>query len=96
MDDALVFTHPFVIGELMIGGLSKLQLQVLDLMQEAVSASTDEVRFMIEQHSLAGKGLGYVDAHLLVSTLLTDDCRLLTTDKALAAAAQRLSVGADD
>lgn len=38
---------------------------------------------------LFGRGLGYVDAHLLAATLLTPDARLWTRDKRLATTAVR-------
>ncbi len=41
-------------------------------------------------HSLFGRGLGYVDAHLLVSTALTDGASLWTRDKRLQEVAEGL------
>lgn len=96
LDDARVYMHPFVIGELMLGGMRKLTLQALDGMEQSVFASTQEVRFTIQEQSLSGAGIGYVDAHLLVSALLTDDCRLLSYDRNLVKAARRLAVSAED
>nr|MBW4036397.1 type II toxin-antitoxin system VapC family toxin [Pseudomonadota bacterium] len=39
-----------------------------------------------------GIGIGYIDAHLLASTLLTPDAALWTRDRRLHAAAQRLGL----
>ena len=49
----------------------------------------------IERHALFGTGIGYVDAHLLMSTFLTPEATLWTRDKRLRAVAERLGVAAD-
>lgn len=41
-----------------------------------------------------GKGIGYLDAHLLASITLMDDARLWTRDKRLAAIARDLALAA--
>jgi predicted nucleic acid-binding protein len=81
-----VLTHPFVIGELACGNL-KDRGEVLDLLAalpSAVVAGDDETLLFIEQRMLMGKGIGYIDAHLLASVTLTSDARLWTRDKRLA------------
>lgn len=81
-----VLTHPFVIGELACGNL-KDRGEVLDLLAAlpaAVVAGDDETLLFIEQRMLMGKGIGYIDAHLLASVTLTHDARLWTRDKRLA------------
>ena len=40
-----------------------------------------------------GKGIGYIDAHLLASVTLTEAARLWTRDKRLAAIARQLKIG---
>jgi len=52
-------------------------------MPTAVVADTDEVLDYIERHGLHGKGIGYVDVHLLVSVALTGGTKLWTRDKRL-------------
>jgi hypothetical protein len=47
---------------------------------------------LLEIHRLAGIGLGYVDIHLIASTLLTGT-PLWTRDQALARAAEKLGCG---
>jgi predicted nucleic acid-binding protein len=37
----------------------------------AILAQHEEVMLFIENHSLMGKGLGYIDMHLLASAILT-------------------------
>jgi predicted nucleic acid-binding protein len=67
-----VCTHPFVIGELALGSLGRRRHQVLaDLrVLPALHALADfEVHELVEAQHLAGKGIGWVDAHLLASAL---------------------------
>ena len=56
----------------------------------ATVADSDEVLTYIERHKLHGKGIGYVDAHLLAAVALTGDALLWTRDKRLRAAAGSL------
>ena len=46
----------------------------------------------IEARDLAGRGLGWVDMHLLASAVLTPDARLWTRDGPLGKAARELGV----
>jgi predicted nucleic acid-binding protein len=94
LNAGLVFTHPFVIGELALGVLHQRRV-VLDLLQglpQATVASDDEVLAFIERHALAGLGVGYIDAHLLAAARLTPNASLWTRDKRLALAAERLGL----
>jgi hypothetical protein len=61
-----------VIGELACGTLRKRQevLALLDRLDSAPVASDEETRRLIELRRLMGRGLGWVDAHLLASCLL--------------------------
>jgi predicted nucleic acid-binding protein len=89
-----VLVHPFVLGELACGNLRNRQ-EVLGLLRnlpEAPRVSDDEAHFLIENRSLMGRGVGYIDVHLLASVLLTDEPALWTRDKRLAAIAGELSV----
>jgi len=56
----------------------------------AAVADSDEVLAYIERHKLYGKGIGYVDVHLLAAVALTEDALLWTRDKRLRAAAASL------
>ena len=87
-----VLMHPFVIGELACGNLRKRE-QILALLKDLpriAVATDDEVLFFIERHTLMGRGLGYVDVHLLASVALHGTARLWTRDKRLRAAADSL------
>lgn len=81
--------HPWVIGELACGNLRN-RSQVLELLQglpAATVASDAEVLMLIERDQLMGRGIGYVDAHLLASARLSH-CRLWTQDRRLAVVAE--------
>ncbi len=86
-----VLTHPFVIGELACGNLH-VRNEILGLLKELPSAEVaghEEVLQLIDTRRLWGQGLGWIDAHLLASALLTG-CELWTRDRSLHAAARRL------
>lgn len=92
LEDAKAATHPFVIGEIACGSLAKRQT-VLALLQDlpmTTVADSDEVLAYIERHRLYGKGIGYVDVHLLAAVALTPDAALWTRDKRLRTAAESL------
>lgn len=94
---SVIVTHPFVIGELLLGDLRRPgTIETLDNLPQVPTASVAEVRFVIDEQKLANTGIGYVDSHLLVSVLLAGDCLLLTLDKKLANVAKRLAINADD
>jgi len=87
-----VLAHPFVIGELACGNLKNRET-VLSLLQDlpAVPVATDdEVLFFIERRGLMGRGIGYVDAHLLSAVSLAGTARLWTRDKRLCAVAESM------
>jgi len=91
-----VLTHPFVIGEIALGDLRSRD-RVLDELQQleiAEIASDPEVLRYIARYQLFGRGVGYVDVHLLASTTLTDDCALWTRDKRLRVVAEQLGAAA--
>ena len=94
LDDADVLIHPYIIGELACGNLTKRKelLQLFHNLPQAVAACHEEVMTLIEQRSLMGSGLGYVDIHLMAASLLSG-CQLWTKDKRLRAVVQ--DIGAD-
>lgn len=89
-----VLTHSFVVGELALGTLRDREgvLGSLRKLPQAVRAEDAEVLQLIQKRNLAGIGIGYVDAHLLASTMLTPNALLWTHDQRLAAVASRLDV----
>ncbi len=77
--------HPFVVGEIACGNLRD-RASILELLQDlpaAVVAEGEEVLGFIERHLLHGKGIGYVDVHLLASVALTEGATLWSRDKSL-------------
>ena len=94
LQEGEVLIHPWVIGELACGNLRNRQ-QVLELLQGlpmATVASDAEALLLIEREQLMGRGIGYIDAHLLASARLSH-CRLWTQDRRLAAVAQEQGLG---
>ena len=91
-----IVAHPFVIGEIALGSFHKrvAVLQSLRELPQATVAEDTEVLVLIEKAQLFNLGIGYVDAHLLASARLSDDVRLWTRDKRLAAAASKLGLAA--
>ena len=77
-----VVIHPMIIGELACGNLKNRQslLKLWNSLTTLPQASHEEVLYFIEHHNLMGKGIGYIDAHLLASTALAVDVRLWTRD----------------
>ena len=87
--------HPFVIGELACGSLHR-RAEVLSLLQSLPHVpvcSHSEVLIFIERHRLMGRGIGWVDAHLLGSASLARSL-LWTHDRRLAQAARDLDLSA--
>lgn len=86
--------HPFVYGELLLSGLPKNTAikSILADLQPAPVADSSEVAAFIEWAGLAGTGVGYVDAHLLVSARMLEGGQLLTQDQNLLEQARRLDI----
>ncbi|MEO6566368.1 MAG: type II toxin-antitoxin system VapC family toxin [Casimicrobiaceae bacterium] len=94
LDEAQVLTHPFVVGELACGNL-KPGSDALLLMQnlpKALVASDSEALEFIERHELMGRGIGYVDVHLLASVAITGATTLWTHDVRLASIAAAMGL----
>ena len=90
---AEVIVHPFVVGEMALGELRRRAevLLLLSRMPQAPVASHLEMLAFIDDRALRGRGIGYVDAHLLASALLLG-ASLWTHDKRLHAVALSLGV----
>lgn len=91
--DEQVLCHPYIVGELACGRLynrSEL-LSMLKALPEAYLLEHEEILGFLDARHLYGRGIGWVDVHLLGSTLLTS-CTLWTLDKPLRKAATYLNV----
>lgn len=89
LESGSVLVHPFVIGEIALGSMAKREI-VLDAMRNlpsAKAASDAEVWRFIDDWALYGRGIGYVDVHLLAAACLTPETVLWTMDKRLGAVA---------
>jgi predicted nucleic acid-binding protein len=80
-----VLYHPFVRGELACGNLRDRGevLELLGRLPAAPVASDDEALAFIERRGLMGRGIGYVDVHLLAAVALSGTARLWTRDRRL-------------
>ncbi len=92
--DGAAMVHPFVIGELALGNLRQRDviLEALAALPQATVAEPDEVLGLVTAEALYGRGIGYVDAHLIASVRLTPEAVLWTRDKRLAAIAEELGI----
>jgi predicted nucleic acid-binding protein len=93
LSEGLVLMHPFVSGELACGNLEDRAevLSALHSLPLAKLASNGEVRRVIEDRRLWGRGLGWIDVHLLASALLSN-CVFWTFDLRPAKAARELGL----
>jgi len=85
--------HGFVFGELLIGdkeGRTRL-LADYTLMHQAPLVANDEVIQFVRDRRLHGRGIGWIDAHLLASALV-GRLHLWTADSRLAAVATDLGI----
>lgn len=91
-----VLGHTWVTGELALGQLSGRReiLRLLGNLPQATVASASEVMALIENRQLYGIGIGFVDAQLLASTLLTG-AHLWARDKRLQSAADKLAISSE-
>ena len=88
LSEGRVMMHPFIVGELACGNLKNRAAILADLqsLPGAKTAADDEVMRLLEDRRLWGRGLGWIDVHLLASAILSG-CRLWTVDVRLAKAA---------
>ena len=86
LEQARVWTHAFVIGELACGNLARRAevLASLAALPQVPAVPHPEVLAFIAARRLMGRGLGWIDVHLLAAALLaktpfwTLDTRLAT------------------
>ncbi len=93
LDQAQVWTHAFVVGELACGNLTQRAsiLSSLAALPHVAIATHGEALAFLEAHRLMGRGLGWIDVHLLASAKLAK-LPFWTVDKRLAAVAAALQL----
>ena len=89
-----ILMHPLVLGELACGMFSRRdsRFRVWQALPRAPLHDHDDVIDWIESELLMGRGIGFIDAHLLYSTLRRPGTRLWTHDKNLERLADEFDV----
>jgi predicted nucleic acid-binding protein len=93
LEEGMVLIHPFIIGELACGSMANRR-EIPDLLAAlpvANLAQHTEVMRFVEKNRLYGCGIGWIDAHLLASALLSD-APILTSDRKLRRVAGSLGI----
>jgi predicted nucleic acid-binding protein len=93
LNDGKVLCHPLIVGELACGNLKDraVILNFLQLLPMGIEAEHEEVLSFIENRHLMGKGIGYVDVHLIASAILMG-VPLWTLDKKLSQVANSFHI----
>jgi predicted nucleic acid-binding protein len=93
-----VMTHPFVVGELACGNMKNRRevLGLLAALPSAAVATHGEAMHFMDEHHLGGRGIGWIDIHLLASVRITGEARLWTRDKRLRDIAAALRIAKDN
>jgi predicted nucleic acid-binding protein len=93
LENGEVEIHRFVVGELACGVLKRRSeiLSLLESLPHVLEAEHGEVLGLVESRRLSGRGLGWIDVHLLASAML-QRTTLWTLDTRLAKQARKLGV----
>ena len=89
-----IAVHPFVIGEIACGNLrnrGEILARLRRLSSAPVATDAEALEFL-ERRRLMGRGLGWIDVHLLAAVSLSPGMRLWTKDGRLANAAAALGI----
>ena len=89
LGDDEVGSHPLVIEELALGAIKSrdIVLSSMGSLRSFPTITHDELLALVDVHTLWGRGLSAVDAHLIGSVALVAGGVLWTRDKRLMAAA---------
>lgn len=90
-EEGAVLLHPWVMGELTLGGVSAEVARLLGRLPQARVLPFEEVLAFVAGRRLIGAGVGWVDVNLLASALV-EGARVYTRDRALEAAAFALGI----
>ena len=87
--------HPFIAGELACGQLRNRAtiLGLLARLPSVPTATHSEILEFIGSRKLMGRGMGYVDVHLLAGVALSAGVKLWTRDRRLGQVAEDLGLG---
>ena len=88
-----IVCHPYILGELACGNIKNRDeiLNMLSALPSTRVAEHGEVMYLISRHKLHGRAIGWIDAHLLSSALMSK-CKLWTLDKPLKKIAKDLNI----
>ena len=94
LDNGEVLTHPMVLGELACGNLARrdAMLQELNSLPIIRDAEHFEVMDFVEATGLMGRGIGFIDAHLLCAVSAAGDATLWTADRRLRQVSEELGL----
>jgi predicted nucleic acid-binding protein len=89
-----VVGHQLVFGELLMGDTGSRHdvLFLYDAMRQAILVPHEEVVQFVRNHRLHGRGIGWIDVHLLASAIV-GHLQLWTADAQLATIASELGRG---
>ena len=90
-EDGAVLVHPFVLGELVLGGLSAREESLFARLPSATVLAHEDVLEFVKRRKLARRAIGWIDAHLLASALASS-AALWSADGHLSAAAAEVGV----
>jgi predicted nucleic acid-binding protein len=98
LDSDQVLAHPLVIGELACGNIGNRReiLALLLKLPSAPLATHAEALAFLEAHAVMGRGIGFIDVHLLASTALATSTSLWTREKRLGAVATELNLAYEE
>lgn len=88
-EEGAVLVHPFILGELVMGGLSSREEELFRRLPAGERVPDEEVLVMVKHRRLTRRGIGWIDAHLLASALASSAV-LWSADKDLSSAAADL------
>ena len=87
----LALLHPWVFGELLLGGLSAENRELVESLDRCVEPSLDQLAEVIRLHGLSNKGIGLVDTAVLHGAL-SAQAAIWTYDSALRSVARETGV----
>ena len=90
-EEAGLLIHPWVVGELVLGGLSSKEEALLRMIPAAREVADHDLLGFIRHRRLARRGIGWVDCQLLACAL-THSALLWSLDRDLEGVAEELKV----